>query len=164
MKRSVIITLISLTAIIVGASCSHSISHRPAITPDATAPVAPQAASLVSGNDPHSAARLLVEWLACTPASDRDFAMEFTREVYRLYTVSSDSGALETFASTLELAKDSLPLDKQVNVFVAVSTPANLGQMLRNDPEADTIAALVTARYGTDSASVASFLKAFNSL
>lgn len=162
MKRPVIIVLITLIACLIS-SCTHRGTTRRAIAPDPMAPVAPQAASLVAGNDPQSAARMLVEWLAATPASERDFAMEFTREVYRIYTVSADSGVLESFASTLELAKDSLSLDKQVNVFVAVSTPANLGQMLRNDPEADTIAALVIARYGTDSASVESFLKAFNS-
>ncbi|MDE6582258.1 MAG: hypothetical protein K2K47_07015 [Duncaniella sp.] len=162
MKRTAIILLVIFAACIIHA-CTRATDKRPALSPDTSAAVAPQAAALVADNDPHSAARRLVEWLADTPVADRDFAMEFTREVYRLYSVSADSGSLEAFASTLEKAKDSLPMDKQVNVFVAVSSPSTLGQMLRNDPQADTIAALILERYAADSASTASFLNAFHS-
>ena len=163
MKRTTLLIIFALLAAFVLYACAHSSVSRPALTPDTSAAVGPQAASLVGDNDPHMAARLLVEWLAETPATDRTFAMDFTREVYRLYSVSTDSGTLEAFASTLEEAKDSLPLDRQVNVFVAVSSPATLGQMLRNDPQADTIVAMIISRYGADSASVASFLNSYNS-
>ncbi|MDE6485482.1 MAG: hypothetical protein K2L14_08825 [Duncaniella sp.] len=163
MKRSAIILLVIFAACIIHACIAQGTDKPQALSPDTSASVGPQAAALVADNDPHSAARRLVEWLADTPVADRDFAMEFTREVYRLYSVSADSGSLEAFASTLEKAKDSLPLDKQVNVFVAVSSPSTLGQMLRNDPQADTIASLIIDRYASDSASTASFLKAFHS-
>ncbi len=162
MKRSFITLLITVAACLLYA-CSQSSAKLPAITPNTSAPVAPQAASLVADNDRHSAARRLVEWLADTPVADRDFAKEYTREIYRLYSVASDSGSLSSFASTLEKAKDSLPLHKQVNVFVAVSSPSTLGHMLRNDPQADTIASLIVKRYDADTASVNSFLKAYHS-
>lgn len=162
MKRLIYIFIAAVT-MAVAMSCGHETGNRQALALDPSGEVAPQAAEIVGEHAPRTAARLLVEWLAAAPQSDRAFAMNLSREVYRLYTVSTDSGALEAFASTLELAKDSLPLDKQVNVFMAVSTPENLGRMLRNDPQADTIAGLIMSRYGNDSASVASFINAFRS-
>ncbi len=162
MKRLIHI-FIAAVVMTAAAACGHTAGSKPALTLDPSGDPGAQAAEIVADHSPRPAARLLVEWLAQTPPEERTFAMNLSREVYRLYTESADPGALEAFASTLEQAKDSLPLDRQVNVFMAVSTPGNLGRMLRNDPQADTIAGMIVARYGGDSTSIASFLDAFRS-
>lgn len=155
---------ITICAIILccAAACSGNASSESATVfyPDSSA--TDQAAALVANNTPRKAAQDLVNWLADAPSSDRQFGHQLAREVFRLYTISTDTTAMPEFSEALEAAKDSLDVERQVKVFVAVSKPSTLGRMLRNDPQGEKLAALVTAQYESDSLALAQFNKAYH--
>lgn len=158
-----IIPFLALICIVVTAACngSEKADARTAFYPDSA--VTKQAVALVTENSPEKAAADLVGWLAEAPSADREFSRSLAREVFRLYTNSGDSTALSRFSRALENCKDSLDIEGQVKVFVAVSKPVTLGSMLRNDPQGEKLAELITIQYEGDSIALKEFTDAYRS-
>ena len=156
-----IFPFLALICIAVTAACggSEKADSRTVFYPDSA--LTEQAAALVAENSPEKAAADLVGWLAEAPASDREFSRSLAREVFRLYPTAGDSTALSRFSRALENCKDSLDIDGQVKVFVAVSKPATLGSMLRNDPQGEKLAELIKIQYEGDSAALKEFTDAY---
>lgn len=155
--------IICSMALTMSVACSGSDKAAESTTfyPDSS--VVDQASSLVTSVAPDVAAHDLVKWLADAPSEHREFSRSLAREVFRLYTTSGDSSALARFATSLEAEKDSLDLPGQVKVFVAVSKPSTLGRMLRNDPQGEKLAALISEQYAADSIALSEFTQAYKS-
>ncbi len=156
-----LIPLLAFICIVITTACSGSETarSRTVFYPDSA--VTDQAMALVTGNSPEKAAADLVGWLAEASSEQRDFSRSLAREVFRLYTASDDSTALPRFSAALESHKDSLDIEGQVKVFVAVSKPATLGSMLRNDPQGEKLAELILIQYEGDSIALTEFTDAY---
>lgn len=147
----------------ISAACAGSSGAEAPLTFNPDSSVTEQAITFVTATEPRTAARQLVTWLADAPAEEREFSRAIAREVFRIYTSGSDSTAMSEFATALEAAKDSLDLEGQVKVFVAVSRPATLGKMLRNDPNGAELTSLICREYATDTVSLNEFINAYKS-